>query len=89
MTYDEGMKWAKVLTDEQLTYALYELRDRGSSVACYNAGEFDSMFDGELREDFDLDAFMAEHRDDIEEAMCDAAREYFMREAEEAFEEDS
>ncbi|WP_353645729.1 hypothetical protein [Mesorhizobium sp. WSM2239] len=88
MTYEELKTWAAALTDEQLTQALYELRDRGSSVACYNAGEFEAMFDGDLREDFDGEAWMDEHRDDLEEVMCEAARQYFIREAAEAFDDE-
>jgi hypothetical protein len=77
--------WAKTLTDDQLTAALHELRDRGHAVACYGFPEFESMFDGDLDEEFDGDAFMEEHRDDLEEAMCETARDYFKSNAEGAF----
>jgi hypothetical protein len=85
MTVDELDAWAKGLSDEQLTAVLYELRDRGHAVACYGANEFRALFDGELDEDFDMEEFMKEHRDQIEEVMCDSARSYFLAIAEDAF----
>lgn len=87
-TWSQDRAFAKELTDDQLVAALYELRDRGHAAPCYGAGEFASMFDGELAEDFNLDGFMVEHREALEEAMCETAREYFLREAAEAFEEE-
>lgn len=80
MTPEERDTWAKGLTDEQLTAALYEMRDRGAAAASYDADEFATMFDGD--DDAvgcDWETFMEEHRDTLEEVMCDAARDYALR----------
>jgi hypothetical protein len=88
MMVEELRAWAKTLSDEQLTMALYELRDRGHAVACYGAREFESVFDGDLRSDFDTDAFMEENRDMLEEDMCERARRFFMETAVGAFKDE-
>lgn len=58
-----------------------------AAVAIYDGDEFDTMFDGEIADDFDMDAWMKEHRETLEEAMCDAARAYFLDNAITAIEE--
>lgn len=85
--WDEARAWAKTLTDTQISAALEEMRERGAAVPYYSAEEFESMFDGTLKEDFDVDGWMAEHREDLEEAMCETARAYFLARTDDAFEE--
>ena len=85
MEIEELQEWAAKLSDEQLTMALYELRDRGHAVACYGKEEFAALFDGELDKEFDLEDFMQEHRAGIEDDMCEVARQYFIEMAGDAF----
>lgn len=80
----EEKAWAGQLTIPQLTAALYEMRDRGAAVAYYDAGELETMFD----DGRDFSAFMESERSALEEAMCDAAREYADRNGPEAPDED-
>lgn len=76
--------WAKSLTERQMTAVLYEMRDRGAAVAFYDAGELATMFD----DGREWKSFMDEHRDGIEEVMCEAAREYAERENPDTAEDD-
>jgi hypothetical protein len=65
----------KTLTQHELDLCLFEMRNRGFAVAIYDAKEIMTMTDGwenqpseeEIAEWFD--------RDQLEELMCDAARE--------------
>lgn len=79
--------WAETLTDAQLSVCLQEMRNRGAAIAIYDAGEIQTMYDGF---DFvtDLDAWMEENRDHVEETMCEAARSLFESELQ-PFEPDS
>jgi hypothetical protein len=71
-TFSECAAWAKTLSDDQIAAVLTEMRDRGAAVAYYDAAELATMFDdGRSWEDF-----MSEERGGMEEAMCDAARNY-------------
>lgn len=77
MMYDELKAWAKSLTPEQLTAALYEMRERGAAVAYYDANEIATMYDGDDEmAGVDFEEIMEGDRDTLESVMCDAARQY-------------
>ena len=69
--YEESTAWAKTLTDEQLSFALYELRARGNAVAAYEASDASELFDL-AKEPDDAEWF---DKDALEDAMCEAARD--------------
>lgn len=77
--WKELRAWSKTLTDEQLSAVLEEMRDRGAAVAYYDVHEILAMFDGcdfaQRPEDW-----LPDYRAEVEETMCEAAREMFNRE---------
>ena len=66
---------ATALSDSDLTECLYEMRNRGASVAYYDADELATMFD----DGREWAEFMDQERAALEEYMCDAARDYANR----------
>lgn len=75
--YVETAAWAKKLTDEQLTAALHELRERGYAVSCYGPNEFEEMFEGhEGMGNVDWEDLIDTHV--LEDTMGEAAFDYAM-----------
>ena len=83
MTLDEAMAqvaagraWAKALTDEQLNYALQEMRNRGWAVTAYDVDELAEMFDIKPSKVEEAKGWFLANRGNIEEALCEEARSF-------------
>jgi hypothetical protein len=75
--YIETAAWAKKLTDEQLTAAVHELRERGYAVSCYGPTVFEEMFEGhEGMENVDWEDLI--DTEALEDMMSDTAFNYAM-----------
>lgn len=74
----EATEWAKTLTDIQLHAALEEMRSRGAAVAYYDAAELVTLFDSTGVDTANTETWMKDHREAMEETMCEAARSYYL-----------
>ena len=66
-------KWVKNLTETQLMYCLNELRERGMAIAVYDVGAITECFG--VEETDAMRQWMDDNRDELEEAMCETARQ--------------
>lgn len=73
--FKELQTWAKALSDEELTHALFELRDRGHAIAAFGTQDVADVFDADF-DNYDeqlVTDWLDTHREALEERMCEAA----------------
>ena len=78
--FDDMRAWAKTLTNDQLDYAFEELRARGCALACYSDADLFELFDLRESKEEEIKTWFVENKDAVEEATCEAARDFMKRE---------
>jgi hypothetical protein len=72
--HEELEAWAAGLTERQLSYALYEFRNRKFAAAVYDFSSMTELFD--IEDMPKAQAWFEETYETVEEVMCEAARDF-------------